>query len=122
MIANITLTDAPAPDTRKAIGELMMKFNNSRIGHTEVYHPLAIVLTDPDSGDIVGGLHGATMFSYLHVDLLFIPDALRGQGLGSRLLRQAEDEAKQRGCVAVSLDTFSFQARGFYEKLGYAVF
>jgi len=47
---------------------------------------------------------------------------MRGAGLGRRLIKQAEEEAVRRGCRGVWLDTFSWQARGFYEKLGYSVF
>jgi hypothetical protein len=43
-------------------------------------------------------------------------------GLGRGPVAQAERIAVERGCHAAHLDTFSFQARGFYEKHGYAVF
>jgi ribosomal protein S18 acetylase RimI-like enzyme len=62
------------------------------------------------------------MFSYLHVDLLFVPENMRRAGIGRRLLTDAEAESLRRGCHAVWLDTFSFQARGFYERLGYTVY
>ena len=51
-----------------------------------------------------------------------MPESARGRGLGRTLMRQAEDVALRRGCHGAWLDTFSFQARGFYEKLGYTVF
>jgi ribosomal protein S18 acetylase RimI-like enzyme len=62
------------------------------------------------------------MYGFLHIDLLFVPEAMRGSGTGRTLMSQAEDEAIRRECRGVWLDTFSFQARGFYEKLGYTVF
>jgi GNAT superfamily N-acetyltransferase len=122
MIPKIMLTDAPTPQMRQAIVEPLVAFNNSRIGRSEVYCPLVILLSDPESDEIVGGLHGSTLFSYLHVDLLFVPDSMRGTGMGRKLMMQAEAEAVRRGCHGASLDTFSFQARGFYERLGYSVF
>ena len=122
MIPKITLMDAPTPDMRKAIVEPLVEFNNGRLGKPETYRPLAILLSDPERDEIVGGLHGSTMFSYLWVDLLFVPESMRGIGIGRKLLAQAETEAMRRGCHAVTLDTFSFQARGFYERLGYSVF
>lgn len=58
----------------------------------------------------------------MYVELLAVPDALRGEGAGAALMKKAEALAVERGCVGAWLDTFAFQARGFYEKLGYAVF
>ncbi len=63
-----------------------------------------------------------TSFRHLFVELLFVPDSMRRAGIGRQVLRAAEEEAARRGCVGVWLDTFSFQARGFYERLGYTVF
>ena len=68
------------------------------------------------------GLWGVSYFRWLFVENFVLPEALRGQGLGTRLMREAEAVALARGCLGVWLDTFTFQARGFYEKLGYRVF
>ncbi len=122
MIPKITLTDAPTPEMRKAIVEPLVEFNHSRIGKPETYRPLAILLSEPGSDEIMGGLHGVTAFSYLWIDLLFVPESMRGTGIGRKLMAEAEGEAVRRGCHAAALDTFSFQARGFYERLGYSVF
>ena len=56
------------------------------------------------------------------MELFFIPEDLRRDGLGASLLAQAEREARARGCHGAWLDTYSFQARGFYERQGYSVF
>jgi GNAT superfamily N-acetyltransferase len=61
------------------------------------------------------------MYDWLAVELLFVPEDLRRSGVGSRLLCEAEDQARARGCIGAWLDTFSFQAREFYEQLGYSV-
>ncbi|PYN82876.1 MAG: GNAT family N-acetyltransferase [Candidatus Rokuibacteriota bacterium] len=68
-----------------------------------------------------GGACGRFRVGLLFIDLFFLPDNLRGDGLGSRLLRLAEDEARQRGCVGAVLYTINFQAPGFYERHGYRV-
>lgn len=73
-------------------------------------------------GAPVGGLVGYVAFGWLFIRMFFLPEDLRRQGLGRELLRRAEEEARARGCVGAHLDTFSFQARGFYEKQGYALF
>jgi ribosomal protein S18 acetylase RimI-like enzyme len=67
-------------------------------------------------------LWGATAWQWLFIRLLWLPETLRGTGLGRDLMQRAEAEASARGCGNVWLDTYSFQARGFYEKLGYTVF
>ena len=71
---------------------------------------------------MIGGLWGRTVYDWLFVELLFVPDALRGRGVGSEVMKRAEDEALTRGCHSAWLDTFEFQARGFYERLGYICF
>jgi len=122
MQPKLTMTDTPEPHVRKAITGSLIEFNNSRASQPENYRSLVIILSNPDTGEILGGLWGATNFTYLHVDLLFVPERLRGTGLGKKILLQAEREAIARGCRGAWLDTYSFQARGFYERLGYTVF
>ena len=122
MQPKLTMTDTPEPHVRKAIAGSLIEFNNSRASQPENYRSLVIILSNPDTGKILGGLWGATNFTYLHVDLLFVPERLRGTGLGRKILLQAEREAIARGCRGAWLDTYSFQARGFYERLGYTVF
>jgi GNAT superfamily N-acetyltransferase len=75
-----------------------------------------------DVGRIVGGLWGKTVYDWLFVDYLVVPSSMRGCNLGSELMAMAEKIALERHCVGSWLTTFSFQARGFYEKLGYNVF
>ncbi len=83
--------------------------------------PLSVYLRNGD-GKMVGGLTAKTYWNWLHVEFLWVDAAMRETGLGTKILSLAEEEAVNRGCNAVMLDTFSFQARGFYEKLGYRVF
>jgi GNAT superfamily N-acetyltransferase len=122
MIPKITLTDAPTPEMRQAIVDGLGAFNRSRIGISVEPRPLALLLSEPDSDGVAGGLYGTTWMSYLQVNLLFVPEKMRGADIGRKLIMEAEAEAIRRGCSAATLDTFSFQARGFYERLGYSVF
>ncbi len=121
-IPKLTLTDSPDDATLETISKLLSKFNGVSSGLSNDYRPLTIVLSDPDTQETVGGMVGWTSFSYLHINLFYLPDTLRGVGLGRQMMVQAEEEAMRRGCLGVWLDTFSFQARGFYERLGYTVF
>jgi GNAT superfamily N-acetyltransferase len=118
----ITLTDSPDSAVEEAIRTPLIAFNEKAARPRTNYRPLAIVISAPTTGEVVGGLWGSTYYSFLYVDLLFIPESLRDSGLGKHILNQAEHEATQRGCHGVWLDTFDWQARGFYEKCGYAVF
>ncbi len=84
-------------------------------------HLLAIPINDSE-GVVTGGFWGCTLFQWLHVQLLFVPETLRGRGVGSALMTAAETEARKRGCIGAHVTAFSFQADGFYEKLGYTRF
>jgi len=80
-----------------------------------------VVLRD-DGNAVVGGCVCEVRWHWLYVDLLWVADAYRGHGHGSHLLAEAETEARRRGCTKAHLDTVSFQARPFYEKLGWSLF
>ena len=95
-------------------------FNTEATGRVSAQRQAVFRLLD--AGAPVGGLAGWTTFDWFFVVGLFVPEALRGQGLGRALIGRAEDFAREQGMVGVWLDTFDFQARGFYEKLGFSVF
>lgn len=71
---------------------------------------------------MLGGLTGRTSLGLLFVDLFHLPTELRGQGLGSEVLRLAEEEGRRRGCRSAVLYTISFQAPEFYQRHGWEVF
>ncbi len=122
-MAVIDLVAAPDETHRAAIACPLGRFNDSQLGPIQTVDlPFALVVRDGKDGPITGGAWGRSYYQWLFIELLVVPEALRGQGIGSELLRKAEAEARQRACHGVWLDTFSFQARGFYEKHGYAVF
>lgn len=72
--------------------------------------------------EIVGGVIAAIYWDWLYIDLMWMQKDLRRHGYGSRLLSLVEDEARRRGAKHAFLDTFSFQAPGFYQRQGYRVF
>jgi GNAT superfamily N-acetyltransferase len=80
MDAILTLTDAPSAEQQRVIGSGLAKFNAEQAGYS-------------DSRDLA---------VLVFVDLFYVPDALRGQRLGSRVLAAAEDEARRRGCSAAA--------------------
>jgi GNAT superfamily N-acetyltransferase len=85
------------------------------------YAPLSVYCRD-DDGSIVGGLTGKTYWNYLDIEFLWVEESLRKQGLGEKIVNLAEKEAIRRGCKYSMLDTYEFQALGFYQKQGYEQF
>ena len=84
------------------------------------YREFGLVLRDAE-GDAVGGITGNTVWDWIQIGVLWIPDNLRGQGFGHLLLERAEELGRQRGCKFARLQTFEFEAREFYESHGYVV-
>jgi GNAT superfamily N-acetyltransferase len=83
--------------------------------------PLWVVGRDGD-GAAQAVLHAVTFFDWLSLSFLWVEAPYRRQGVGSRLLAQAEDVARSRGAANAYLDTFTFQAPAFYYKHGYREF
>jgi len=119
----LTLTDVADEADRRAILAPLVDFNNGQTGPSG-NRPIAVLVRDVAgaTGAIAGGLWGHTGYDWLYVQLLVVPADARGQGLGTRIMQMAEEEARARGCRGAWLDTFEFQARGFYERLGYSCF
>ncbi len=118
--ADFVVTEDPSEADKEAVRIPLRAYSDGFAGKSE-RRPLALLVRD-ESNAIVGGLWGQTARGWLFIDLLGLPPEARRSGLGTRLMGMAEAEARSRGCVGIYLDTFSFQARPFYEKLGFAVF
>lgn len=116
----LQLESTPAAEDVGAIYNGLNAFNRQH-APADQFQPLVIVLRD-SAGQVVGGLAGETCWGWLHVDALWLDEAVRGMDFGTRMLHMADLEAQQRGCRHAYLDTMSFQARPFYEKMGYTVF
>ncbi|MBV8335067.1 MAG: GNAT family N-acetyltransferase [Alphaproteobacteria bacterium] len=116
----INLTEAPDDAERAVIADGLRAYNEAQAGYSDS-RPLNILARDPETDRVVGGLLGRTSLGLLRVDLFFLPQDLRRNRLGSRILAMAEQEAKQRGCTRAVLSTLHFQAPGFYLKQGWEV-
>lgn len=103
----------------EAVVRGLRSFNEAWIG-TSNEQPVRLVARD-ELG-VVGGLLGHTKWKWLYVAKLWVDERGRGRGIGTQLLTAAEELARSRGCTDASLDTFEYQARPFYEKLGYQLF
>lgn len=116
----LTVTSVEEESLREAFVAPLRAYNQAQAGPSH-YEPLIVVLRD-DAGEPKGGAWGYTAYGWLFVQWLVVPEEARGTGLGSKLMAQAEATALQRGCHDAWLDTHEFQAKGFYEKLGYVQF
>lgn len=116
----LTITDIADENIRKAILAPLVAYNDSQAGPSQG-RPLVIQVKD-ETDATLGGLWGYTGYGWLFTQLLVVPASLRGQGIGTKLLQLAETEAITRACHSAWLDTFEFQARAFYERLGYTCF
>ena len=116
----LTIEPHPAPDDVDAVNVGLRAFNVEHIGdpHEEHVH---IFLRESDDR-VVGGLLGHIRWRWLYVAKLWVDDRFRGAGHGSALIEAAERLAREHDCIGVNLDTFEYQARPFYEKLGYTLF
>lgn len=116
---DLIVTDAPEPADRDAIVDGLNQYNRDETGGADAL-PLAVLIKG-ESGATSGGLLGRTWLGWLYVELLYVPEGLRGRGVGRDLMLRAEAAARARGCIGIWLNTFSFQARGFYERLGFTL-
>lgn len=99
------------------IGDLIRSYNSSKREAAES-EPLNLYIED-ENGQLMAGLVAETFGNWLEIEYLFVKEDLRGQGIGSQLLQQAESEAKKRNCRYAFVNTYQFQAPAFYQKYGY---
>ncbi len=116
----IDVSDGANDDAKAVIFGALKTYNINRFGPAD-WKDLIIALRDED-GIVIGGLAGQTARGWLYTALLFVPEDLRGQGLGPKLLGMAEDEARKRGCKGAYIDTMNPDALALYQKCGYAIF
>jgi GNAT superfamily N-acetyltransferase len=118
--ARVSVEPDASADDIEVVQAGLRAFNVARIGEP-AEEPVRIFLRD-EHGQVVGGLLGHIRWRWLYVAKLWIDDAHRGAGHGVELMAAAESHARARDCLGAYLDTFEYQARPFYEKLGYALF
>ncbi|HWX64552.1 GNAT family N-acetyltransferase [Bradyrhizobium sp.] len=120
MIPNFTVAEDFDPADAEVVSDGLRAYYSDRAGYYD-FRPLAVFVRDPQTGKVVGGLHGRSEFGLVYVAWFFLPENLRGARIGSRVLAMAEEEGRRRGCTRIALTTLSIEAPGFYQKQGYTV-
>lgn len=115
------LTERPPREAFEKLWQPLRAFNERIVGDASA-RTLVILLREPATDAIVGGLWGRSLWGSMYIDIMFVPEDLRGRGIGASLLRQAEQEAIRRECRHMWADTYAFQARPFYERMGFTMF
>ena len=116
----VELDERPGADDARVITAGLLEFNRAIIGDPDEVQ-LGVFVRDP-AGRVVGGLLGHVRWRWVYVAKLWLPDELRGRGVGTRVMREVESYARRTDCLGIYLDTFEYQALPFYEKLGYERF
>ena len=116
----ISVEDNPAPDDLRAIQDGLTR-HALPVTLVAGFQRVAVLARDGQA-TLIGGAVGAINWNWLHVALLWVSEPHRRSGLGTRLMDQIEEVGVRRGCTHAHLDTFSYQARPFYERRGYEMF
>ncbi|MBL4912495.1 GNAT family N-acetyltransferase [Shewanella schlegeliana] len=116
---NIDVLHDENPAIFDALVDGVRQHNLAHMG-PEKSKPLAVVAYD-DTGKLIAGVAGCTIYDNFLINVVWVDESVRGTGLGRKLMQQAEIEAKQRDCTMAQVDTLSFQAPLFYQKLGFEI-
>lgn len=111
--------DTAQPELAAELVAGVRRFNAGQAGPADVGH--LVVVSRDEAGGLQGGIAGRTAYRHFLIDVVWVHESARGTGLGRALMDAAEQEAIRRGCVAAQVDTLSFQAPGFYQRLGFGI-
>ncbi|MBF0680454.1 MAG: GNAT family N-acetyltransferase [Devosia sp.] len=121
-MARIVLEEGSSQQSHDVILNGLAQYNEIQTEGRFTASSSLVLAVKNDAGQTEGGLAARITCGWMHIDMLHIPESLRGTGIGASLMASAEELAREKACVGLRLDTTSFQAPGFYEKLGYTEF
>jgi GNAT superfamily N-acetyltransferase len=111
---------AARAEVSRALWDGLLAFNRGQAG--ALRHTRTVLSVRDPKGRIVGGLIMQSYWRETYVELLWLSARARADGWGRKLVGEAERRARRRGSRLIHLNTYSFQAPGFYEKQGYRRF
>jgi len=116
----ITIEGELEPVDMKVLVDGMLSYHASK-GHPRKVDKYSILIKNDDD-KLIGCVMVSFLWNGMQIGSLWVEESRRGQGLGQKLMEMAETEGKKRGCDFAYTDTFTWQAPGFYEKLGYTIY
>jgi GNAT superfamily N-acetyltransferase len=116
-----TIDSKPDPAARSVLYDLLGEDNSRKSGLADRGDFAVLIKTRAD-GKVIGGAWAADDCGWAFIDLLYVPDELRGQRLGARILHEVEQVARGLGLIGMWVNTYDFQAKGFYERQGFVEF
>jgi GNAT superfamily N-acetyltransferase len=114
----LSITEKVTPEEKEELLTGLRSYNGQFLDLATFSGDIGVYVRD-EKGIMLGGLIGVRKGDWLNIDFLWVSETVRGSGVGSQLIRTAEEEARRKGCRHALVDTASFQARPFYEKQGY---
>jgi len=121
---HLCLTQAEMDATTSGMGTMLEGLGKNiqkHLGNIELGKSIRIFMSDKED-KTVGGIAADVFGGWVYISLLWVDENIRNRGFGAELVKRLEAEAVRLGCKYAHLDTYSFEARPFYEKAGYEVF
>lgn len=114
-----TIINQSTIDDANYVRRKLIELNSKNVPNG-IYEEVNLCIKD-DNGEVIAGLNSAVCWNWMEIDILWVNEEYRGQGLGRSLLDKAENLAREKNCTFIKLNTFSFQAPEFYKKYQYEV-
>lgn len=112
-------------ENREALEDIILEgLNEHRFaqGHTQSAEAEKFGFEYQEDGKIIGGVTGKIRWDWMYIQYLWVSPLKTGKGLGKELMLKAETFAREKNCVGIHVDTFSYQAPEFYKALGFSEF
>lgn len=118
----ITITKTPDSNDEAFLWSQLRAHGLAQLTNPAMKEKFTFGIIAREEAEIIGGMLGEMYYQGLHISLLWVKEELSKTGLGTTLITKAEELARESSCTLIYLDTFSFQAPKFYEKLGFQVY